>query len=392
MPKFRSVFVPCPEWLESTAVTYYGATISASRSMIEDGTGVLWFAKPYVYNGQSQDGFVIELPVTDQSDTWRDADTNALIRLEDGQGTHSYTLTLTVGEEEWTYEKIGLPESRDARTSILDLLPLSDDTGTPLHPPAGWEKLIGDAVAETSESRDTAKASQTAAKQSEIDALRHATNANASATDASASAAVAQGAEANALASTATAADSAEHAEAAATDAHGRADAAEASANLSEANSDSAAQSAIDAEASASVAQANSETAADDAVRAETAANRAETAAAGMEDTGWVDVEIATGFIATSETEKPQVRRINGVVYIRGGFKNTKFFASNSNYPGTVPEGFRPSNAPAGLNTIMLNATSNTANSRVETGGRIDVRLGSSVSTYYLFGGSWPVG
>jgi hypothetical protein len=105
-----------------------------------------------------------------------------------------------------------------------------------------------------------------------------------------------------------------------------------------------------------------------------------------VEDTGWTDIAIQSGFTAQG-TEKPQVRRLNGVVYSRGGWSSTGMTISATNDPiGTIPAGFRPTqnvlwragSAAGNVTTQMFIAAT----------GNVSVRNGPVVN-YAMMGVSW---
>jgi hypothetical protein len=106
-------------------------------------------------------------------------------------------------------------------------------------------------------------------------------------------------------------------------------------------------------------------------------------------DSGWTAVTISGGFAANGSTP-PQVRKINNVVYCRGGWSNTGISAVADYSVGVVPAGFRPSSS-FGLNVFIyavLSGTSNTYNTRIDIDpntGVVRLRLGTTGSTYYNF-------
>lgn len=106
----------------------------------------------------------------------------------------------------------------------------------------------------------------------------------------------------------------------------------------------------------------------------------------GGQDTGWVDIPIASGFTMQG-TEKPQVRMINGVVYSRGGWSSTGIAINTNVDPvGTMPVGFRPTQ-----NVIWRAGTlSGAAVSEIfiASTGNVSIRSGG-ISTYHMLGASW---
>jgi hypothetical protein len=111
-------------------------------------------------------------------------------------------------------------------------------------------------------------------------------------------------------------------------------------------------------------------------------------------DTGWVDVAIAPGFVPQSGAEKPQVRRIGKVVYMRGGWQGGAgtgiTAAGGSYYVGTVPAGFRPPVpvvAPCGSSSAAA-----IAGMHVQSDGQVQVRLSATVGAYYKADGrTWTI-
>lgn len=57
-------------------------------------------------------------------------------------------------------------------------------------------------------------------------------------------------------------------------------------------------------------------------------------------DSGWIDLPLATGITAYSETQKPRYRKIGKEVFISGVIKG---ITANDTVIGTLPEGYRPS-------------------------------------------------
>lgn len=105
-------------------------------------------------------------------------------------------------------------------------------------------------------------------------------------------------------------------------------------------------------------------------------------------DTGWTDITISAGFAAQG-TDTPQVRKIGGIVYARGGWANTGMAINNTYSVGTLPAGFLPARNIVGRWGTATGATSGTL--FITTAGVVQVRTGGALSTYYLFGGqSWP--
>jgi hypothetical protein len=101
-------------------------------------------------------------------------------------------------------------------------------------------------------------------------------------------------------------------------------------------------------------------------------------------DTGWVDVTVSGGFAAMAGAEKPQVRKIGPVVYLRGGWSNTGIAAANTTYTvGTVPSGYRP---PSGCPTVGACGSSvgaAIAGLHIDTAGSVQIRTSGTLGSYY---------
>lgn len=103
-----------------------------------------------------------------------------------------------------------------------------------------------------------------------------------------------------------------------------------------------------------------------------------------FEDTGWVNITTSGGFAIQ---DQPQVRRIGGVVYARGGWSNTGMSINSVHNVGTLPAGFEPAGTSIGIRwTTSTGATSGTG--FVLTTGAVQVRTGGALSAYYQFGGN----
>ena len=103
-------------------------------------------------------------------------------------------------------------------------------------------------------------------------------------------------------------------------------------------------------------------------------------------DSGWVDISVQAGYTIQG-TEKPQVRKVNGVVYSRGGWSSTGMTASSTQDPiGTVPAGYRPTQ-----NVIhRAGSTSGAAVAElfINSAGNVSARIGAT-STYVMLGATW---
>ena len=116
-----------------------------------------------------------------------------------------------------------------------------------------------------------------------------------------------------------------------------------------------------------------------------------------LDDTGWVNVTKKSGYDWISPTETCQVRRKNGVVYIRGGFGNMGIPPYNpSNRAGTVSQtvatlptwAWPPKNF---VNSCGTQEGSASATAFISAGGDIIVRPNTVSSGYYFFTFSWLV-
>ncbi|MBN9139268.1 MAG: hypothetical protein J0H23_00420 [Micrococcales bacterium] len=107
-------------------------------------------------------------------------------------------------------------------------------------------------------------------------------------------------------------------------------------------------------------------------------------------DTGWVNLQIASGYAAISSGEHPKIRLKDGVLYFRGGWSNTGLTASAVHDVGTVPSSFTIVE-----NILIQGSSSNGASDatvRIATTRSIQIRTGTSVGSYYkIDGASVPV-
>lgn len=60
-----------------------------------------------------------------------------------------------------------------------------------------------------------------------------------------------------------------------------------------------------------------------------------------VEDTGWLDLPLASGISSYNSSSTPQYRRIGNQVFLRGAFKGINSEDVNVTV-ATLPEGFRP--------------------------------------------------
>lgn len=109
------------------------------------------------------------------------------------------------------------------------------------------------------------------------------------------------------------------------------------------------------------------------------------------EDTGWVNVTIASGFAGLGGVEAPAVRRIGKQVFMRGGWSNTGIVLNSSNTVGTLPSSqFWPV-----VNSISRTGTSVGAAAAsgfvVASNGSVQIRTNGTGSTYYSFSPTWLV-
>lgn len=107
-------------------------------------------------------------------------------------------------------------------------------------------------------------------------------------------------------------------------------------------------------------------------------------------DTGWVDLPLIT--VTAPTNERPQLRRIGNVVWLRGivTATSTTLPPDSSVVIGTVPVGFRqPIN-------VLFKATGQNGNTDAMviiswTSGEVTLRTGSSQGSYYSLQFSWLV-
>jgi len=100
-------------------------------------------------------------------------------------------------------------------------------------------------------------------------------------------------------------------------------------------------------------------------------------------DSGWVDVTVSSGFAAMAGAEKPQVRKIGNIVYLRGGWTNTGVSTANTAYNvGVIPVGYRPINSPL-VGAAGSSAGNAVAGLHIQTDGVVQVRTASTLGSYY---------
>lgn len=113
------------------------------------------------------------------------------------------------------------------------------------------------------------------------------------------------------------------------------------------------------------------------------------TGIAGGGDTGWVPLIILPGFAAAVD-EDPEVRRIGGVVYVRGIFSNTGLTANGTFTVAELPPGFAPPiNYPlrAGTQSGAINGTI-----FFFATGDVQIRTGPTLGSYYsTAAANWPI-
>jgi len=106
-------------------------------------------------------------------------------------------------------------------------------------------------------------------------------------------------------------------------------------------------------------------------------------------DTGWVDITINSGFAYTKYSERPRVRKMNGVIYLIGVFDDVGMSANSTYTVGQLPSWAYPE-----INIPMAAGGSDgakTATFFVVSDGRLQIRVGSNLGSYYGIGGhSWP--
>lgn len=98
-------------------------------------------------------------------------------------------------------------------------------------------------------------------------------------------------------------------------------------------------------------------------------------------DSGWKDLNLASGVELYGEQSKPQYRKIGNVVYLRGAVKN---ILAGQTTIATLPEGFRPTRTvPFVQNTSMLTGSvATTARWKVGADGNIVVESVSSGASF----------
>lgn len=108
-------------------------------------------------------------------------------------------------------------------------------------------------------------------------------------------------------------------------------------------------------------------------------------------DTGWVSLVASSYYTPNAAYDYPAaaVRLIDGIVHLMGGMKSAGAVQANSQLFNAIPEGFRPA-----TKTIVLDndrATTNGAESWVDSAGTLCWGPYRSESTTLIFSGSWPV-
>lgn len=108
-------------------------------------------------------------------------------------------------------------------------------------------------------------------------------------------------------------------------------------------------------------------------------------------DSGWVNVTINATFASQASPETFQVRKRDGVVYLRGGITNAGVTASATLAVAQLPAGFYP---PIGAVGGAVGSASGVtvASAIISTAGAISLRTSASVGAYYKFDNfSWPI-
>lgn len=99
-------------------------------------------------------------------------------------------------------------------------------------------------------------------------------------------------------------------------------------------------------------------------------------------DTGWQDIAVLATFAAVSTAERPQVRKIGNVVYLRGGWLNTGMAAAGTHNVGTIPVGYRPPVATVCVGGSSAGGAA-IASVHITTDGNVQVRVGATLGAYY---------
>ena len=108
-------------------------------------------------------------------------------------------------------------------------------------------------------------------------------------------------------------------------------------------------------------------------------------------DSGWKDLTLASGVTAYSTNTKPQYRKINGVVYLRGAVKG---ITARGTTIGTLPEGYRPVNYDHNYtqSTTTVSYSANFTRMKVGTNGEIVMQdISSAMNATYDSGNWYPI-
>ncbi len=100
------------------------------------------------------------------------------------------------------------------------------------------------------------------------------------------------------------------------------------------------------------------------------------------EDTGWLDIPLATGVSSTSHVGKPQMRKVGNVVYLRGSITGIPTFDT---LIGILPAEFRPTALSYGAGRAQ---GARIATYAVFPGGDLNLVITNDSSynlTYYAF-------
>lgn len=105
-------------------------------------------------------------------------------------------------------------------------------------------------------------------------------------------------------------------------------------------------------------------------------------------DTGWVAVEIASGFAAQGGGLAPMVRRIGSAIYHRGGWTNASMSAASTHVVGQLPTGFYPPVSQYGL-LVSHNVTASGGRIAFLSTGVIQISTPATLGNYQLAYANW---
>lgn len=103
-----------------------------------------------------------------------------------------------------------------------------------------------------------------------------------------------------------------------------------------------------------------------------------------VEDSGWINLSLASGVYEYSSAQRPQYRKIGNTVYIRGAVKNVTTLPK---VLATLPDGFRPTQVVSYVqNTTIQDSHPHFMRVQVQTNGNIEIKASTNdISTETWF-------